>query len=163
LSRRVVSLLLACTLACGVDAFAQPMAEQRSCPISPLVRDTAPRDRGADPVVDSDWYINADRTIWAGPLPAGGWPSGGTLYSGSGTVKGQKTYWVRPQGTSLLITGRRVDAAAPALEAHVPCCYRSGFQIVALFFPTEGCWEVSASAGESELRFVTQVRPGADR
>jgi hypothetical protein len=74
-------------------------------------------------------------------------------------IKGQKTYWVRPRGTALKISGRRLDAEAPAVDADVPCCYTTGFQIVALHFPTEGCWEVHATAGEHELRFVTKVNP----
>lgn len=113
----------------------------------------------ADPAGPADWYINADRTIWAGPVPAGGWPSGGRLYSGNRVVKGQKTYGVRPSGKQLVITGRRLDAEAAPGEADVPCCYQTGFQIVALYFPTEGCWKVSAKAGNGELRFVTEVRP----
>jgi hypothetical protein len=64
---------------------------------------------------------------------------------------------VRPRGEDLIITGRRLDSSAPPLEAQVPCCYPTGFQIVALHFPTEGCWEVSAKAGTSELTFVTRV------
>ena len=129
------------------------------CPATPLITDSAPAESGADPIVAANWYINADRSIWAGPVPSGGWPAGGVVYQGTRPVKGQKTYWVRPAGQQLVISGRRLDAAAPPLEAHVPCCYTSGFQIVALHFPTEGCWEVSASAGDSELRFVTLVRP----
>jgi len=65
---------------------------------------------------------------------------------------------VRPQGTQLVISGRRLDASAPPVEAHIPCCYGSGFQIVGLHFPTEGCWEVTASAGDGELLFVTEVK-----
>jgi len=57
-----------------------------------------------------------------------------------------------------VIGGRRLDANAPPVEAHIPCCYPAGFQIVALFFPTEGCWEVTAKSGDSELQFVTQVK-----
>jgi len=153
-----VTLGLLCLLAVNMEAAAHSPSEQPSCATSPLIRDTAPRDPSADAVGPADWYINADRTIWAGPVPAGGWPSGGTLYSGKRTVKGQKTYWVRPKGTQLLIDGRRLDASGPPVEAHIPCCYPTGFQIVALLFPTEGCWAVHAKAGESELRFVKQVR-----
>jgi hypothetical protein len=154
-----VTLGFLCILAVGMEAAAQSPSEQASCAASPLIRDTAPRDANADPGGPAeDWYINADRTIWAGPVPAGGWPSGGTLYSGKGTVKGQKTYWVRPKGTQLVIDGRRLDASGPPVEAHIPCCYPTGFQIVALLFSTEGCWEVHAKAGDSELRFVTQVK-----
>jgi hypothetical protein len=154
---KLVTVLL---LASGVAALAAPAAAEvgrEPCSASPLSRDSAPRDPAADPVGPADWYINADRTIWAGPVPAGGWSSGGILYSGRGVVPGQKTYWVRPQGTPLVITGRRIDGPTAALEANVPCCYRTGFQIVALHFPTAGCWEVSAKAGDRELTFVTEV------
>jgi hypothetical protein len=121
-----------------------------------MVLDEAPKDR-ADSVVGY-WYTNTDRTIWAN-VPAAGWPAGGTVYTRRGPVSGQKTYWVRPKGTQLQIGGRRLDGAAPSVEADIPCCYPTGFQIVALHFPTEGCWEVNARSGESELTFVTRVRP----
>jgi hypothetical protein len=135
--------------------------EAASCPASPVITETAPSDPSADPIVQSEWYINGDRTLWAGPMPKGGWSSGGQLYSGNRVIKGQKTYWVRPVGADLAISGRRLDASAPPVEAFIPCCYKSGFQIVGLYFPTEGCWEVSARAGASELRFVTLVRSGS--
>jgi hypothetical protein len=69
--------------------------------------------------------------------------------------------WIRPQGTELVITGRRLDAEAAPLEASIPCCYPTGFQATGLTFPIEGCWEVTAQAGEAELRFVTKVLPSA--
>lgn len=137
---------------------AQSQAGRESCVPSTPTRDSAPRDPSADSVGPADWYINADRTIWAGPVPAGGWSSGGTLYSGGAVIPGQKTYWVRPQGRALVITGRRIDGPAHALAADVPCCYQTGFQIVALHFPTAGCWQVSAKAGDRELTFVTEVK-----
>jgi len=135
---------------------AQMPAGVTSCETSPVVRATAPSDPSADPVGPTNWYMNADRTIWVA-VPDDGWPSGGTLHSGNGVVKGQKTYWVRPAGTDLVITGRRTDAASLPVEAHVPCCYPTGFQIVALYFPAPGCWEVSAKSGNSDLHFVTRV------
>jgi hypothetical protein len=158
-----IALVLLIAAAARLEISAQSLRATSSCPASQAVHGSAP----PDPNVDSsrtaasigDWYINSDRTIWAGPIPTGGWPSGGALSSGGGgAVKGQKTYWVRPAGQPLVITGRRIDGPAPALEANIPCCYSTGFQIVALFFPTEGCWEVSAAAGDRELVFVTQVK-----
>jgi hypothetical protein len=156
---RLARFLLLCFPAVALTAPVQLAPEGRSCPTSSLLRDSAPTDPNADPVGPADWYINADRTIWAGPVPQGGWASGGKLYSGDVVVGGQKTYWVRPQGTQLVISGHRLDANAPPLQAHIPCCYPTGFQIVGLLFPTEGCWEVQAKAGDSELRFVTHVKP----
>jgi hypothetical protein len=119
------------------------------------VRDTAPKDPNASSV-GGYWYINANRTIWVS-VPQVGWPAGGTLYSGNGQAKGQKTYWVKPYGSTLTIHGKRLDAAAPPVGAGIPCCYPTGFQIVALHFLTEGCWEVTATAEGEELRFVTRV------
>jgi hypothetical protein len=45
------------------------------------------------------------------------------------------------------------------MEVHIPCCYPTRFQSSGLYFPTEGCWEVTAQAGESELVFVVRVEP----
>lgn len=122
------------------------------CLPTPLVTDSAPPDANADPIRDARWYINDDRTLWAGTVPPNGWRAGD-----------EKTYWVRPRGTHLTVHGRRLDAAAPPLEAHIPCCYPTGFQIVGLSFPAEGCWEVQATAGGRRLAFVTEVRPADGR
>jgi hypothetical protein len=160
--RSTTLLLLTCLLGVNVEAQFHPSPDGRSCPVSPLVLDAAPSSPHADPVGSRHpqrWYINEDRTIWAGPVPFGGWTADGGLYQGNPMfVKGQKTYWVRPPGTQLMITGHRLDGIAPLVEAHIPCCYTSSFQIVGLHFPTEGCWEVVATSGVSELRFITQVR-----
>ena len=150
--------ILPAVLMIATGAPAKPPPGAASCRTSPMVQDSAPHDSNADPVV-GNWYRNADRTIWAGFLPADGWQAGRKVHSGKGAVSGNKTYWVRPRGTPLQITGRRLDEPAPPLEAHVPGCYSTGFQIVALHFPTEGCWQVNARSGDSELQFVTRVRP----
>jgi hypothetical protein len=158
-----LTLLFLVTVVAGLETSAQSQRANGSCPVSQVTRDSAPPDPNGDSGRSGgpaeDWYINSDRTIWAGPVPVGGWPSGGTLYSGGGVVNGQKTYWVRPQGKQLVITGHRIDGQGAALGANVPCCYPTGFQIVALNFPTPGCWQVSAKAGDRELTFVTEVKP----
>lgn len=154
---RFAALLLLCSALVVQGTFAQP-TQNDACAASPTIRDSAPPDQSADPVGPANWYVNADRTIWAGPVPDDVWPSGGKLFSGGRAVKGQKTYWVRPRGAELVIEGRRIDASAPPVEANIPCCYPTGFQIVGLFFPTEGCWEVTAKAGPSALVFITRVK-----
>ena len=116
-----------------------------ACPASERVYDSAPRDPNADPV-HGFWYRNADRTLWA-VVPKDGW-----------RVGRNKSYWVRPPGTTLTIAGRRIGADPTPLRARIPCCYPTGFQIVGLDFPVKGCWEVSATAGRSALVFVTEVK-----
>ena len=133
-----------------------------ACIATPTVLDAAPPDpnvisSGASWANLQNWYVNDDRTIWAGPVPSGGWPAGGYLLQRNGRVNGQKTYWVKPWGSELRVTVRRADGGGRALEMEIPCCYRTGFQIVPLYFPAEGCWEVLATAGDRQLRFVTEV------
>jgi len=111
------------------------------------VRDDAPHDANSDPVRGAYWHQNADQTIWASqPL------------EGYRFVDGDKSYWVRPRGTTLTVSGHRVDGDTAPLKTSIPCCYLSGFQIVGLEFPTKGCWAVDAKSGASVLHFVTEVK-----
>lgn len=58
----------------------------------------------------------------------------------------------------LRITGRRLDGAAASLTAEIPGGYGgTGFQATGLVFASEGCWEVTASAGDATLTFVTEA------
>ena len=118
------------------------------CPITQPTWDRPPDDPNAAPFGFGPWYINADRTIWAG------WDAASCV-SGE---KGNKVLWIRPQGTQLEVSGHRLDAPASPLKAHIPCCYPTGFQSTGLYFPAAGCWEVRAKAGSRELKYVTRVQ-----
>jgi cytochrome c2 len=134
-----------------VVSSAQPQAGAvQECPLTAPVRDEPPRDPNADPFGLNYWYINADRTLWAGPV-AGNYPW---------QAGGNKVIWIRPQGTQLTISGRRLDSDAPPLETWIPDGYRTGFQVTGMTFPTGGCWEITARSGGHDLRFVTTVGPG---
>jgi len=115
------------------------------CAVSTWVDQQPPTDPEADPFVGR-WYVNADRTIWAG------WDAT-DLHVGE-----NKILWIRPKGTQLQVAGRRIDGPSEPLKVSIPCCYSSGFQASGVYLPTAGCWEIRASAGTSELTFVTQVR-----
>ena len=109
-----------------------------------------------DPAVQSEssygyYYVNEDRSIWASAW----WFNLDENYLVPG--EGLKTGWFRPAGEMLEITARRLDGDAPAFEASVPCCYPTRFQATGLTFPTAGCWEVTAQAGESLLTFVVEI------
>ena len=130
-------------------------APNSACPVTETIRAEPPPDPNYSygPQQGSfdlgPWYINADRTIWAG------WDA---VRMKAGP-QGNKVLWIRPQGTQLTVSGRRLDSDAPPARAEIPCCYPTGFQASGLYFPTEGCWEISAKAGRSELTFVTHVGP----
>ncbi len=119
------------------------------CPITQPIQDQPPKDPNADPFGFTGWFINADRTVWAGPV------DDGFLWR----VGDNKVIWIRPQGTPLTIAGQRLDADAPPLKTWIPDGYLTGFQVTSMTFPTEGCWEITARSGQSELHFVVKVMP----
>ena len=127
-----------------------------ACPVTEPSWVKPPEDSAVqNPPAHGYYYVNEDSSIWASA-----WWTGEEEYTlRAGEEQGNKMGWFRPAGAKLEITGQRVDAQAPPLEAHVPCCYPTRFQATGLYFPTEGCWEVTAKAADSELSFVIRVDP----
>jgi len=75
-----------------------------------------------------------------------------------GSISAKFGWWRVTSGT-LTISGRRLDASAAPLRADVPVGYgSSGFQASGVFFPTEGCWEITGAVGNATLAFVAFVR-----
>lgn len=116
------------------------------CPVSKTIKDEPPKQPDVT-LWFGEWYVNADRTIW---VAKSSWQAGGN-----------KVIWIRPAGTKLVITGRRLDAQAPPPRASADRGYPTGFTVTGLYFPASGCWEITAKAGSKELRFVTEVLPPA--
>jgi hypothetical protein len=83
---------------------------------------------------------------------------GGPGFVESDGARSMKWPWWRGTRGKLTIEGKRLDAPAPALRAHIPEGYGDvGFQSTALIFPTAGCWEVTGKVGDASLTFVTRV------
>ncbi len=117
------------------------------CHPTAAVMDAPPEDPSADRFGDGPWYINDDRSIWAGWQP---------LVSGRA---GNRIMWIKPPGQKLKIAGRRIDGESSPLEVEKNDSYVSkGFEPNRLFFPEDGCWEVTAKAGKEELVFVVEVK-----
>jgi hypothetical protein len=100
------------------------------------------------------YYVNKNRSMWASA-----WWAGQEEESLRATEEGIKVGWFRPAGADLEITGRRLDGESPPLNVHLPCCYPTRFQASGLEFPTDGCWEITAKAAESQLEFVVSIGP----
>jgi hypothetical protein len=70
--------------------------------------------------------------------------------------------WMTETSPALLVTGRRLDAAAPAVTSSgATNGFREdigAFMLTGLEFPTGGCWEVTGHYGGERLRFVVRVR-----
>jgi hypothetical protein len=95
-----------------------------------------------------------DGTLRAGTLPGGGLIA--TIGRG-GTIEAKQGWW-RGQTGPLVITGRRLDRAAPRLRAEIPTGYGdTGFTPVELIFPTAGCWRVEGRQGTARLSYVVRV------
>jgi hypothetical protein len=93
--------------------------------------------------------------LWLGGLGEGGVTP--AIPRDDGSIF-EKFGWWRATPGKLQITGRRLDAAAGPLLAHVPDGYGdTGFQASGLSFPTEGCWEVTGQVGAVRLTLVTYV------
>jgi hypothetical protein len=96
--------------------------------------------------------------LWVGGL----WPGGviaadPRFVEADGSIS-MKFGWWRDIPGKLAITGRRLDASAPAAGSVVPDGYgASGFQASGVIFPTEGCWEITGTVGAASVTFVTFV------
>ena len=128
-------------------------ASASACALTEPVWVKSPEDSAIQgPAGYGYYFVNEDLSIWA----SAGWAvdQENPLRV---SAEGVKVGWFRPAGATLEITGQRIDAQAPPLEAHASCCYPTRFQASGLYFPTQGCWEVTARAADSELTFIVWV------
>lgn len=123
-----------------------------ACPVTEPAWVLPPEDSDVlNPPAYGYYYVNEDSSIWASAY----WPR--EEYPLRAGEEGNKMGWFRPAGAPMEVTGRRLDGQSLALEAEFPCCYPTRFQASGLYFPAEGCWEVTAKAADSELTFVVKV------
>ena len=86
-------------------------------------------------------------------LWVGGHGEGGVIQADPQLVEsdgsiGWKLGWYRVLSGTLTMDGRRLDADAPPLRSSVPDGYGThGFRASGVYFPTEGCWEVTGHLG----------------
>jgi len=128
-----------------------------------LCRVTIPRKHSApNPAPPSFNYGNSVIRIALyppnGKLIAGRLAGGGKMatISPDGSIAAKFGWWRAGSG-KIRISGRRLDARAPPLRAHVPDGYGSGFQATGLMFPTTGCWKVTGRYLKSQISFTLLV------
>ena len=127
-----------------------------NCVVTPTIQSPAPENtEGGPPSANVHrWHVNGDRSIWMFDLDQ--WVAG----------ERNKVAWFRPARTKLDVSGRRLDGEAPPLFVETSKTgdeYRHKFQPSIMIFPTEGCWEITAKAAQSEARFVIKVTGGSAR
>jgi hypothetical protein len=105
-------------------------------------------------------YGNAD--LWVGGLGEGGIIEVRPSFVNPDGSIGWKLGWYPLTPGKLAISGRRLDDQAPPATGDVPDGYGThDFQASGVYFPTEGCWEVTGRAGGAPLTFVTFVFVGS--
>jgi hypothetical protein len=119
-----------------------------NCPVSPITTERPENDNTA--AWSGTWYRSPNGEIWASE------PGLRKLREG-----GDKVLWVKPFGSKLTITGKRLDGDAPPLKATAPDGYEMfDYQASGITFPTAGCWEIAATAGKTNWRFVVNIIEG---
>lgn len=110
------------------------------------------------------WY--GSNLLWTAVRQNGVWE--GLPHNPEGYT--QKVFWWRegyvwneePQ-PDLVVTGERLDASAPPLNASKATnAYASDIgsaMLVGVDFPTPGCWKITGQSKKSELSFVVWVAP----
>ncbi len=91
-------------------------------------------------------------------IPAGSPRGANAFIQKNGWIR-TKTGWFAARGTPK-ITGRRVDGRGRRLRAHVGPLSSSGggpFYPSNLYFPSFGCWRITATAGGARLTATVRV------
>jgi hypothetical protein len=154
-----VAALVLGVVGCGRQPQAPVAAPATSgpgrCPVTIANGDGPP---GEDP--SSSYHGNG--ALWTG-LPDDGIDRGGT-FEPDGSTSQKYPWWTVGTEGDLAIEGHRLDAAAPSpLRARINRGWpetpfaevRGGrFWSSAVYFPTEGCWQVTGRVGATSLTFV---------
>ena len=177
---RSSSLVLAFFISCIAIPTCAHAQERRSPNARAVVPDscpiTKPGDRPFTPPHKYRRYLNK-ASFWYGTdrlwiaLPTSGVWAGLSHYEPGDPTFRQKIAWYRAGleaddkiSTPLKITGRRLEAPAPALLSDPFTGVSTMMDGIAFFmsgvnFPTHGCWEVTGRYQRDELTFVIWIAP----
>jgi hypothetical protein len=94
--------------------------------------------------------------IWTDLWQKGVFVAGPDDVLADGSISMKFPWWRAVTGV-LRVSGRRLDGPAPPLRARVDSYGPTGFQSTAVYFPVEGCWEVTGKAADASLTVVLLV------
>lgn len=170
---RIVFLLLWVSIGCSTSATKREVRELNlavpTCQVTvPNGRQPPVKSFGGRGIYHGDRHISihhghhpirADRPHGNGKLWTVLPPDGKLMITPEGGTLRWKFPWWRAVRGQLTIVGRRLDEAGGQLKADIPTGYgETRFQASGVFFPSEGCWEITGIAGGAALTFVVEVR-----
>jgi len=140
----------------GLGSSAHPLARADAvCETTVPNGSTPPGERPAP-------YFHGVGKLWTTLPPEGQLGDGFAFIDDDGSIRAKRP-WFRGDPGRVVVSGTRLDAAAPALVARVFDGYgETGFQPSAIYFPTRGCWRVTGALGDERLTFVVEVVVGRD-
>ena len=154
-TRAFTTLFLLLSLVACTGSLAAKGTSAEACLLTESLWVKPPEDSAVlDPPAYGEYFVNEDRSIWASATWATDTERGLNI-----AEEWIKVGWFRPAGAELVVTGKRLDGKAPPLEFEAACCYPTRFQASGLYFPTAGCWEVTAKAADKKLSFVVRIEP----
>lgn len=131
------------------------LADAATCPVTKPLGLGEP---GTDRPFASSSLAFGNAHVWVVPLQVDGIFRADSRSAESDGSLSTKFGWWRIASGTLVVTGHRLDASAPPLRATIPDGYGdSGYQSSGVAFPTEGCWELTGTAGSASLTFVLFV------
>jgi hypothetical protein len=123
------------------------------CPVTTGIPVTPPGE-------DAEVLAHGDGRLFVGLPPAGVLDVDPRFVEPDGSIS-LKLPWWRATGVGeagdLTITGHEL-ASGRAIRAEIPDGYGQRFQATGIFFPVEGCYEITGRSGDAALTFIVDVR-----
>lgn len=115
---------------------------------------------GTPPGEDSSPNVYTNGRLYTGLPTNGEILADDSFIEADGSI-GWKFAWWRAPGVGaagdLRITGHEISTGLP-ITVSIPDGYGQRFQASGITFPTEGCYEITATTGDTHLTFVTKVK-----
>ena len=106
-----------------------------------------------------DPHLHGNGALWTELTPDGRYLAPRSQIERNGSI-GLKLPWWTARPGDIALSARRVDATAAPAKTSVGNSTEPRFHSSGIWFPTTGCWEVTARTRGSTLKVVVDVEAG---